>query len=379
MATVVGNASNNTIKGSSGADDLSGLRGDDTLLGRAGDDILKGGIGSDRLEGSDGNDVLDGGSSKDTLIGGRGDDTYVVNGLGDRVVEAPNEGLDTVQSTVSYKLGANLENLTLIGSKPSRGTGNSGNNIIIGNNARNILKGLAGDDRIDGGRGNDVLDGGIGNDILVGGLGNDVYVINSTSDRIFENPGQGIDRVDSLVSFTLTDGLDNLTLLGTGSASGIGNALRNVLVGNSGNNGLSGEDGADDLTGGGGNDVLTGGAGLDLFIYDTRNPFADADIGFDTITDFTRNEDLIVVSRRTFGLTSDSGFGFSASSEFAAVSDNKAAETSAARIVFSRSTGTLFYNTNGTNGGFGSSASSGSFAVLQGISNLAGTDFLIKA
>jgi serralysin len=379
MATVVGNASNNTLRGTSGPDDLSGLGGDDLLLGRAGDDILRGSVGSDRLEGEDGSDFLDGGSGRDILIGGQGDDTHVINGPGDRIIEAANQGLDEVQASFSYRLGANLENLTLIGTRAVNGTGNTRNNIIIGNNARNVLRGLAGSDRIDGGRGNDVLDGGVGSDILVGGLGNDVYVINSVSDRIFENPAQGIDRVDSLVSFTLADGLDNLTLRGTGNASGVGNQLRNVLIGNAGNNSLSGEEGADDLTGGGGNDVLTGGEGLDLFVYDTRRPFTDADVGIDTITDFTRNDDLIVLSRRTFGLTSDSGFGFSAPGEFASVSDNRAAETSSARIVFSRSTGTLFYNANGSNGGFGSSASSGSFAVLQSVSNIAATDFLIKA
>lgn len=379
MATVVGDVSNNTLRGTNSSDDLSGLRGDDLLLGRSGDDSLKGGADSDRLEGEDGNDFLDGGSGRDTLIGGRGDDIYGVNGPGDRTIEVANQGLDTVQSSFSYRLGANLENLTLIGIRAINGTGNTVNNIIIGNNARNILRGLAGNDRIDGGRGSDVLDGGVGSDILVGGLGNDVYVINSASDRIFENPGQGIDRVESLVSFTLTDGLDNLTLQGTGNPSGTGNLLRNVLVGNVGNNSLSGEDGADDLTGGGGNDVLTGGLGLDLFIYDTRRPFADAEVGLDTVTDFTRNDDLIVLARRTFGLTSDTGFGFSVSSEFASVADNRAAETSTARLVFSRSTRTLFYNANGSNGGFGSAASSGSFAVLQGVSNISATDFLIKA
>lgn len=379
MATVVGNANDNNLRGTSGPDDLSGLRGDDLLLGRAGDDILKGGADSDRLEGEDGNDVLDGSSGRDTLIGGRGDDTYGVNGPGDRIIEAANQGLDTVQSSFSYRLGANLENVTLIGTRAINGTGNTYNNILIGNNTRNILRGLGGNDRLDGGRGNDLLDGGVGSDILVGGLGNDVYVINSVSDRIFENAAQGIDRVESLVSFTLADGLDNLTLRGTGNPSGTGNALRNVLVGNTGNNSLSGEDGADDLTGGGGNDVLTGGIGLDLFIYDTRRPFTDAEVGLDTITDFTRNDDLIVLARRTFGLTSGTGFGFSAPGEFASVADNRAAETSTARIVFSRSTRTLFYNTNGTNGGFGSGDSSGSFAVLQGVSTIAATDFLIKA
>jgi Ca2+-binding RTX toxin-like protein len=42
------------------------------------------------------------------LIGGKGNDTYIVD-TGDVVIENPAEGTDTVQSSVTYTLGANLE------------------------------------------------------------------------------------------------------------------------------------------------------------------------------------------------------------------------------------------------------------------------------
>ena len=58
------------------------------------------------------------------MIGGLGNDTYVVDNAGDVVTEALNEGTDTVQSSVSYTLGANVENLTLTGSADINGTGN---------------------------------------------------------------------------------------------------------------------------------------------------------------------------------------------------------------------------------------------------------------
>ena len=83
------------------------------VTGNALANTISTGSGDDTLDGGAGNDTLDGGSGNDQMTGGIDNDTYVVDNVGDVVTEALNEGADTVQSSVSYTLGANVENLTL--------------------------------------------------------------------------------------------------------------------------------------------------------------------------------------------------------------------------------------------------------------------------
>ena len=122
---------------------------------------------------------LDGDSGADLLIGGAGNDTYGVDDAGDSIIENVNAGIDTVESLVTYTLGANVENLTLVSWDPWTpigGTGNALANILTGNSANNSLLGDAGNDTLSGGDGDDILDGGTGADVLSGGVGNDLYV-----------------------------------------------------------------------------------------------------------------------------------------------------------------------------------------------------------
>ncbi|BAQ62253.1 alkaline phosphatase [Geminocystis sp. NIES-3708] len=251
---VTGNSSNNIITTTIGNDILNGGDGNDSL--NAGD-------ANDSLVGGAGNDTLLGGKGKDTLIGGAGNDFYVTDTASETLTEAANEGIDTIESTVSYTLKVNFENLTLLGTTNINGTGNSVNNIITGNTGNNTLDGQDGDDSLLGGGGNDILLGQIGNDTLDGGVGvdtfygnegNDVYVVDNIGDVVIEGISQGTDLVNTSISYTLTDNVENLTLLGTTAINGTGNALDNTITGNSGANIIDGTLGNDTMIGGLGND-----------------------------------------------------------------------------------------------------------------------------
>jgi Ca2+-binding RTX toxin-like protein len=223
------------------------------------------------------------------MTGGTGDDLFVVNSSSDVVTEASGEGTDSVQSSATFTLGNNVENLTLTGTGNSNGTGNTLANIIAGNTGNNTLDGGDGNDTVDGGSGTDSLsggnnndslaggagadslNGGAGNDTMAGGADNDTYVVDSASDVVSENAGEGTDSVQSSVTYTLSNDVENLTLTGSGAINGTGNSLANVITGNSGANIIGGGDGNDTIDGAGGNDTITGGAGSDTISVSSGN------------------------------------------------------------------------------------------------------------
>jgi len=305
---VVGNGANNTLRGGGGNDTLRGNNGNDTLIG---------GNGHDRLEG---------GAGADSLVGGLGNDTYVTDGR-DQIVETAGQGIDTVRSSVTLKLGANLENLVLVSNKAQDGGGNALANRLTGNAHANrldgfqgndTLRGNNGNDTLNGGNGNDWLDGGAGADRLVGGRGNDTYVTDGR-DQIVETAGQGIDTVRSSVTLKLGANLENLVLVSNKAQDGGGNALANRLTGNAhanrldgfqGNDTLLGRGGNDTLNGGNGHDWLEGGVGADMLIggsgNDTMHGGAGADHfvfhrGRDVVRDFKDNQDTLHIDDALWG------------------------------------------------------------------------------
>ncbi|MFN6305625.1 MAG: beta strand repeat-containing protein, partial [Microcystis sp.] len=228
---------------------------------------------------------------------------------------------DTLTANVTTTLPANVENLTLTGTTNINGTGNAANNIITGNS------------------GNNILNGATGIDTLIGGLGNDTYQVDTTTDTITENVNQGTDTVQSSVTYTLGNNLENLTLTGTANINGTGNTLNNIITGNSGNNTLNGSDGNDTLIGGTGNDTLTGGAGGDRFTFNNPNQ------GIDTITDFLSSQgDKITVSAAGFGGGLAAGVAITAAQFLLGTTALNASN----RFIYNTITGGLFFDGDGT-------------------------------
>lgn len=240
--------------------------------------------------------------------------------------------------------------------------GGSGNDYLVGDSVLDVstdtsndtIRGGAGKDRLYGGAGSDRLLGGVGNDSLYGGSSDDKLFGNFGDDYLFGNEGS-----DKLIG---GDGDDFL--------SG-GDGLLNLSDARDTLNGGSGED---FLVGDMGNDILIGGSGADRFGFVGGREFASASLGVDTIRDFGDGEDRILLAKTVFPNLSGDADSVIAQNEFVAVIDDATAMTREELIVYSTSTGNLFYNENGASSGFGEG---GQFATLKGQPELIAEDIIL--
>jgi len=227
------------VYGTEGADVIgAGSRSGVHVVGEGADNIMALG-GNDTISTGGGDDTIDGGAGADSMSGGAGNDSYYVDNALDVVSEAAGQGTDTVYTSVSYTLGANVENLTLLNGGLT-GTGNELANLLTGSN------------------GNDDLNGAAGADTMAGGIGNDTYHVDNAGDVVSEAAGQGTDTVIATISTTLAANVENLSLTAAG-LTGTGNELANQITGSAG---------ADSIDGGAGADTMSGGAGNDTYFVD---------------------------------------------------------------------------------------------------------------
>ena len=369
--TLEGNGGNDTLDGSGDNDRLDGNDGNDSLIGGAGNDTLDGGAGDDSMDGGEGSDQyfvdsakdvttdtgtgladvdtvnstlvtttiadsienltlldtavtgngnagnnvligddlannLDGKAGADTMQGGKGDDFYFVDDVGDKVIEASGQGVDQVNSSVTFTLPDFVENLVLTGDSNINGTGNGFDNILVGNDGNNSLNGGAGADTIAGGifgsdAGDDTIDGGAGNDRMIGRDGDDTYIVDSVLDTVIENPGEGVDTIKSSVSYTLPDTVEILELTGVLDINGTGTKFGDLIIGNTGNNILDGKGDADSLQGGDGNDTYIVDNTGDKIVEDSTpnsgHDTAQSSVSFSLATNGANVEDLVLTGK----------------------------------------------------------------------------------
>ncbi|GEO16556.1 hypothetical protein MAE02_42520 [Microvirga aerophila] len=120
-----------------------------------------------------------------------------------------------------------------------------------------------------------------------------------------------------------------------------------VLRGTSGRNTLVGLNGNDQLWGGGGKDALTGGTGQDKFVFDTRASKSH----MDTITDFNVADDAIWLENRIFSKLGRSGSEGNPTKVKAQNFAYDKAKDANDYLVYNKSKGELYYDSNGSAAG----------------------------
>jgi Ca2+-binding RTX toxin-like protein len=194
--------------------------------GNASGNNLTGNSGANTLSGLDGNDFINGGEGADRMFGGIGDDIYLVDNAADMASEVEDAGTDTVMSSVTHSLRANVENLVLVGNAAIKGKGNTLGNTLTGN---------IGDNTLDGDAGSDIINGGAGRDVLFGGADADTFVFAHVGDT---GPGTNRDQIRDFAAGDLIDltGMEAETgvafdFIGGSAFSGIAGEVRQAASG----------------------------------------------------------------------------------------------------------------------------------------------------
>ncbi len=93
-----GNVGSDFVNGNGGRDEVRGGSEDDEVHGGAQDDVVYGDLGNDQVYGDLGDDRLIGGPGDDILWGGGGNDRYMLDGLGNDIIN-DESGFDSARCT----------------------------------------------------------------------------------------------------------------------------------------------------------------------------------------------------------------------------------------------------------------------------------------
>lgn len=134
--------------------------------------------------------------------------------------------------------------------------------------------------------------------------------MDTTTDVITENVGEGTDTIQSSVTFDLSAlvNIENLTLTGTGAINGTGNTANNKITGNTADNTLTGGDGIDTLVGGTGNDVYVVDTTTDVITESAASgtDTVQSSVTF-SISSLTNVENLTLTGANAINATGNSG------------------------------------------------------------------------
>lgn len=251
-----------------------------------------------KITGNDGANVItqpnarwiDGGAGADTMQGGTTDTVYIVDNVGDVIVETANGGRDEVRSSVAYTLPDHVEALTLTGAQAVTGTGNALDNTIT------IQSAVVPAGSIDGGAGFDTLVlstvqdltgvtltsiealSGSGTVLVTGAQLAGVQRLSGVQLQLAGAPGSapGVDFGALSIATGASVRLPGFDAELAGQSGVLGSDRDDSITGGSGADRLLGGRGADTLVGGEGNDTLSGGRGLDVIFAGAGNDVINA-------------------------------------------------------------------------------------------------------
>ena len=244
------------------------------VSGNGSDNVITGGLAGD---------ILHGGGGPDTFVFARGDGSDVIADFSaDDVVRLGDHGFSTFDEVVAAMTEVSGDTWLQLSSFETLVFRNIGIDRFAAENfdlpsippesqawiRANI--GTSGADTMTGSASSERFEGKGGADSYSGGIGDDTYLVDNDEQIVVERPREGIDTVESYISFALPDNVENLTLLSAGE-TGLGNALANRLTGSAGD---------DTLNGKAGSDWLFGGDGDDVFVFEVGD-------GDDAVADFT--------------------------------------------------------------------------------------------